>query len=86
MENKNKMQFDKKQYGKIINEYLGLSEEYLEHIDISKLKKDIETIIDKYINDKRDLDYILKQDIMYANSNIKTIETINGITIYENLI
>lgn len=89
MENKNKMEFNKDNMNEIISEYLGISREYLEHFDIAELEHDITTIIDKYINDKRNIGYILESDIMYASDDeedIQVLEVINGIVVYENLI
>lgn len=81
--------FDKQQMGKIIYEYLGLSEEYIKMIDLEQLKKDINFVIDKYINDTRKIKYILESDIMYACDNkedINILENINGVIVYEDLI
>ena len=89
LENKNKMEFNKDNMNEIIREYLGISNECLKYFDIAELEHNITTIIDKYINDKRDIGYILESDIMYASDNeedIQVLEMINGIAVYENLI
>lgn len=89
LENKNKMQFNKDNMNEIIREYLGISNEYLKYFNIAELEHNIIMIIDKYINDKRDIEYILESDIMYASDNekdIQVLEMINGIVVYENLI
>lgn len=80
--------FDKGQMGRIIYEYLGLSEEYIKMIDLEQLKKDINFVIDKYINDTRKIQYILESDIQYAYDNeedINILENVNGVVVYEDL-
>ena len=78
----------------IITEYLGLSEEYLELVDIDIIKNDIKYIINKYKNDN--IEYILISDfeVGYVSDNfdyqtqtysdINVLENVNGIIVYKH--
>ena len=84
-----KFYFDKEQLERIKKEYLGLDTEYLKMINEKQLEKDILTTIDKYKNDTRKVEYILESDLRYAYDNeedIRVLENINGIIVYENLL
>lgn len=82
--------FDSNKMFTIIRQYLGICEECLkEFFNEKQLTSDILYIIHKYKNDKRDIQYILESDIMYAydkEEDIKILENVNGIIVYENLL
>lgn len=77
----------------IIKEYLGLSDEYINMIDIDMLKQDIKYIISKYSN----VDYMLESDfeLGFASDNfnkdnrtykdIIVLENKNGIIVYKKV-
>ena len=81
---------DKTQMNRILFEYLGIHKEDFDiFFNKEQLEKDINFIIDKYANDTRKIQYILESDIQYAYDNekdIRIIENVNGIIVYEDLI
>lgn len=82
-----KWHLDKERINYICKEYLGIEDDYiLSNLDfIYDVIKSVYSIIDKYKNDKRNIQYIFECDYEEgrAGENTNFIENVNGIVVYE---
>lgn len=80
------MEFNIEKIDKIVKEYLGISEEYLEFIDYDRLINDIKYIINKYKHEDK-IGYILQADYEENRHGVKAkqIENVNGIIVYKEV-